>query len=64
MSLLYFDTPGAVHLLIIYNSGGYRWEAEMFLPRVMLFRSRESLPFVPLCEKEMIKYVHLSFIFQ
>lgn len=64
MGLLYYDTPGAVHLLIIYDSSGYRWEEKTFLPTVMLFRGEESLSFVSLYEKEMIELFHLGFIFR
>lgn len=64
MSLLYDDIPGAVQLLIIHNSGGYRWEEKGFLPRVVMCRRQGSLLFVPLCEKEMIECVCLDFIFR
>lgn len=58
MRLLYCDTPGAGHLLTIYNAGGSRWEEKLLLPRVVLFRSQEHLLFVPLCEKEVIQCVY------
>lgn len=42
MSLRYYDTPGAVYLLITYNSGDERWEEKILLPRVILSRGRRG----------------------
>lgn len=42
MSLRYYDAPGAVYLLTLYNSGDERWEEKILLPRVLLSRGRRG----------------------